>query len=112
MAEKKTSTRGEKARKVVEELKKLKTMPRVKAPVKKKAAPVKKEESWVAKLKKKVQAFLGSDKKKPGTTQRTRQIQQQLAKAGVKVKTDREREEAKKKTGHNPGNSSKKKSGY
>ena len=116
--EKKKSLRGEELRKAIEEMQKFRDMTKPpKASPTKKSVP-KKEESWVAKLKSKVQAYFKAQKKekKPLVTERTRQIQQQLAKAGVKGKTDQERaEEKRKKAGHNPGsthNSSKKKSGY
>lgn len=63
---------------------------------------LKKNKSWVALLKERVKARLAADKKKkkkgetPDTT-RTKDIQRQLKEAGVRVKTDRERAEEKRR---------------
>ena len=94
----KKETRGQKSRRLIDEMKKLKDLPVIKMPVKKKPAP--KKESWVSRLKKKVRSVFASEakeKKPAATTARTRAIQKQLAKAGVKVKTDQERAAEKRK---------------
>ena len=63
--EKKKSLRGEKLRKAIEEIQKFRAMEKSsKASPAKKPVPKKEEESWVAKLKSKVQAYFKSEKKK------------------------------------------------
>ncbi len=108
MAAKKEKTRAEKARKVIKELDKLRRMPKIKAPAKKKVAPEK--ESLVSKVGKKLRAVFYGDKKKPVTTMgRTRAIKRQMGTAAKGIKTDYEKETAKKAKGssHNSHGSSK-----
>jgi hypothetical protein len=98
---KKESFSGAKLRKALDDLRKYRAEEKkrmaTKAQVKK---PVpKKEESWVAKLKRKVQAYFKAEqeKKKPLVTKRTRQVQRQMGDSAKHMKTDQERAEEKKK---------------